>query len=117
VRVARANMPVERAITDYESARVWLQSVCEYGQSMMTRVQTVRFEPDGTIGRHPTGVGQVFAVVEGAGWVSCADGVRVDVGVGDVVVWDTGEDHDSGTATGMLVCIVQAAPDAAIAQA
>jgi len=67
VRVARANMPVERAITDYESARVWLQPVCEYGQSTTTRVQMVRFEPDGTIGRHPTGVGQVFAVVEGAG--------------------------------------------------
>jgi quercetin dioxygenase-like cupin family protein len=53
----------------------------------------------------------VFAVVEGEGWVRGADGERAEVRAGDVVVWETGEDHDSGTESGMLVCIVQTSPD------
>jgi quercetin dioxygenase-like cupin family protein len=94
------------AITQWGSRDVALGVICEYGEQPFARVQMVRFDAGGTIGTHPTGPWQVFAVVEGAGWVTAGD-QRADVSAGDVVVWEPGEEHASGSDDGMLVCIVQ----------
>ncbi|NOK63244.1 MAG: cupin domain-containing protein [Chloroflexi bacterium AL-W] len=47
-----------------------------------SHVYMVRFVPDGQIGEHPTGFGQLFLVIDGSGWVSGADGQRRMVSVG-----------------------------------
>lgn len=73
----------------------------------------VRLSAGGILGRHPAGVRQLFLVVAGGGWVRGADDVRHDRGPGQGVVWEPGEDHASGSETGMTAVIIQAsAPDA-----
>ena len=94
------------AITQWGSRDVALGVISEYEDQPFARVQMVRFGAGGTIGTHPTGPWQLFAVVGGAGWVTAGD-QRADVTAGDVVVWEPGEDHASGSDAGMLVCIVQ----------
>jgi len=67
----------------------------------------LHFEPGGEIGRHEAGFGQLFVVVAGQGWVAGDDGVRVEIGSGDVVMFDRGELHAKGSETGMSVVMVQ----------
>jgi quercetin dioxygenase-like cupin family protein len=76
-----------------------------------TTVALARIAPGGVLGRHPAATWQVYAVVVGQGWVAGADGVRMPVGEGEAAVWEPGEAHESGSDTGMTVCIVEAAVD------
>jgi len=62
----------------------------------------------GVVGRHPAGVAQLFVVVRGSGWVSGADGERVTIEAGDAVAWEAGEEHESGSETGMTAVVVEA---------
>ena len=78
-------------------------------------VYCVRFEPGGQIGRHPAGFGQLFLVVAGSGWVSGADGVRVELTAGQGAYFACGEMHAKGSDSGMTAIMVQMrdlAPDA-----
>ncbi len=108
MRVIKRGGAIATAITQWGSRGAQLGVIAEYGDQSFTRVQMVRFDAGGTIGTHPTGPWQVFAVVEGSGWVRAGDD-RAEVTAGDVVMWEPGEQHDSGSDGGMLVCIVQTA--------
>ncbi|MFO7170383.1 MAG: cupin domain-containing protein [Chloroflexota bacterium] len=70
-------------------------------------VYCVRFEPGGSIGEHPAGFGQLFLVVEGAGWVSGQDGRRVEVRAGQGAFFERGELHAKGSEAGMTAIMVQ----------
>jgi len=70
------------------------------------RVQVMHLAPGGVIGRHPTTVPQMFAVVEGEGEVSGSDGKRRAIGPGYAALWDEGEDHDASSIGGLTaICI------------
>ena len=63
----------------------------------------------GLLGRHPAALTQVYCVVKGSGWVSGGDGGRVAIAAGQAALWDAGEEHESGTDTGVTVAILEAA--------
>ncbi len=70
------------------------------------RVQVMHLGPGGVIGRHPTTVLQMFAVVKGDGEVSGSDGKRRVIGPGYAALWDAGEEHDASSAGGLTaICI------------
>ena len=60
------------------------------------------------MGRHTGRVAQAFVVVQGEGWVSGADGERRPVTAGTAVFWDAGEEHESGTDSGLTAIVVEA---------
>jgi quercetin dioxygenase-like cupin family protein len=62
----------------------------------------------GVVGRHPAGIPQLFAVVRGEGWVSGGDGERMPISAGEAVLWEPGEEHESGSDEGMTVLVVEA---------
>ena len=68
----------------------------------------IEIGPGGVVGRHPAGVPQLFVVVRGSGWVSGADGGRKAIGAGEAVLWDHGEEHESGSEEGMTALVVEA---------
>jgi quercetin dioxygenase-like cupin family protein len=70
-------------------------------------VYCVRFDPGGKIGQHPTGFGQLFLVVEGAGWASGQDGVRVELTAGQGAYFARGELHAKGSDVGMTAIMIQ----------
>jgi quercetin dioxygenase-like cupin family protein len=51
---------------------------------------------------------QLFTVVGGSGWVSGADGEREPIRAGEAVLWQPGEEHESGSEEGMTVLVVEA---------
>ena len=71
-------------------------------------VVVIEIGPGGVVGRHPAGVAQLFAVVGGSGWVSGEDGEREPIVAGDAVLWEPGEEHESGSEDGMSVLVVEA---------
>ena len=70
-------------------------------------VVVIEVEPDGVVAKHPAAGFQLFAVVSGSGWVSGADGGREPISAGEAVVWDPGEEHESGSDEGMTVLVVE----------
>ena len=50
----------------------------------------------------------LFAVVAGSGWVSGAEGGREPIRAGEAVLWEPGEEHESGSEDGMTVLVVEA---------
>jgi len=76
------------------------------GEDSRVRVQVMHLPPGGLIGRHPTALQQLFAVVVGRGWVSGGNGERREVGPGYGALWDASEDHEAGSDEGLTaICI------------
>ena len=71
-------------------------------------VVVIEVEPGGVVGRHPAGVAQLYAVVRGSGWACGADDVRVQLEAGDAVLFEPGEDHESGSDAGMTAFVIEA---------
>ena len=76
--------------------------------SAEAHVVVIEVEPGGVVARHPAAVAQLFALIRGSGWVSGADGEREPIATGEAVVWDPGEEHESGSVEGMTVLVVEA---------
>ena len=68
----------------------------------------IELGPGGVVGRHPAAAVQLFAVVSGTGWVSGDDGDRIPIRAGEVVAWEPGEEHESGSDEGMTALVVEA---------
>ena len=71
-------------------------------------VVVIELDSGGLVARHPAAGAQLFAVVQGSGWVSGGDGERELIRAGEAVVWDPGEEHESGSEEGMTVLVVEA---------
>ncbi len=56
----------------------------------------------------PAVADQLFVVVDGEGWVSGEDEVRVDIKAGQAALWRAGESHESSTSSGMTAVVVEA---------
>ena len=70
-------------------------------------VVVIEIGPGGVVARHPAVVAQLFVVVRGSGWVSGADGERQPIGAGKAVLWEQGEEHESGSDEGMTALVVE----------
>ena len=68
----------------------------------------IEIAPGGVVARHPAVVTQLFVVVHGSGWVSGATAEREAIQAGEAVLWDQGEEHESGSDEGMTALVVEA---------
>jgi hypothetical protein len=85
-------------------------SVSALVRRLATEAHTVVIEigAGGVVARHPAVVPQLFVVVRGSGWVSGADGTREPIRAGEAVLWEQGEEHESGSDEGMTALVVEA---------
>jgi len=67
-------------------------------------------EPGGVIGAHPATGSQLFLVTEGEGWAAGPDGRHFEIRTGWAVRWDAGEEHTTGTETGLTALAVEGVP-------
>ena len=72
-------------------------------------VVVIELGAGGTVERHPAAAQQLFAVLRGSGWVAGGDGVRHEIRAGEAVLWDAGEEHESGSDLGLTALVVEAA--------
>lgn len=64
-------------------------------------------EPGGVVGEHPAATHQLFCVVEGQGWVRGAETHRTQIRAGQAAFWLRGEQHESGSESGMTALVVE----------
>ena len=72
------------------------------------RAVVIEIAAGGVVARHPAVGSQLFVVVSGSGWVSGADGEREAIRAGEAVLWDQGEEHESGSDEGMKALVLEA---------
>jgi mannose-6-phosphate isomerase-like protein (cupin superfamily) len=99
----RVELAGDRAIDRFESLNASVRRLAPEAH-----VVVIEIGAGGTVGRHPTVSQQLFAVIKGSGWVAGGDGRRVDVVAGEAVLWDLGEEHESGSEDGMTALVVEA---------
>lgn len=68
----------------------------------------IQLDAGGVVGYHQAKVQQLFIVVQGEGWVTGTDRERIFIKNGEGVMWEEGEWHESGSASGMLALVVEA---------
>ena len=73
------------------------------------QVVCVRLGAGGLVGRHVATIAQLFAVIEGDGWVAGGERRREPIAAGEAVVFAAGEEHESGTETGLVALVVESA--------
>jgi quercetin dioxygenase-like cupin family protein len=107
LRMRRVSLPV-RTLDAYSSTGV---DVTRFGRVEQPvegfGVDVATFAARSRIGRHPTRLWQLFAVVSGEGWAAGPDGHAVPLVAGDAVLFEPGEQHASGSSVGMVAVIVQ----------
>jgi quercetin dioxygenase-like cupin family protein len=82
--------------------------VAELGEgSGESHAYLVRFERGGAIGPHPAEFGQLFAPMEGSGWIEGGDGMRHSIRPGQVAFVERGEMHAKGSDGGMTALMIQ----------
>ena len=66
-----------------------------------------RFEPGGRLRRHPATDPQIFAILEGSGEISGADGDDEPIEAGEAVYVHEGDEHEMKSAVGLTVLIIE----------
>lgn len=77
------------------------------GSESHVQITFIRLPAGGLIGRHPAAGPQLLCVVSGSGWVAGADEVPRPVKPGDAAFWDDGEEHETGSATGLSAVSIE----------
>lgn len=73
-----------------------------------TVIGCMYLEENGVIGYHKTVVLQLLLIVQGEGWVSGSEKMKVKVKAGDAVFWDKGEGHETWTSTSLTGIVIEA---------
>jgi quercetin dioxygenase-like cupin family protein len=77
-------------------------------EGSLVQAAIFRFKPGARLRRHPAGTfPQIFAVLEGSGEVSGADGVDEPIEAGEAVFWHGGEEHGTTSAGGLTALIIE----------
>ena len=101
--VRRVELTGEREVTAPGSMSARVRRLAAQGARRRDRDRSGRRRR-----QHPAAVAQLFVVVSGSGWVSGADGEREAIVAGQAVLWEPGEEHESGSDEGMTALVVEA---------
>jgi RimJ/RimL family protein N-acetyltransferase/quercetin dioxygenase-like cupin family protein len=105
MRIFEFSTRTMESITQYQSTGA--ASVVLAAGAGDARIHSLRFEPGGQIGEHPTGSAQLFLVVQGSGWVMDGAGHRVNLTAGQGAFFERREQHSKGSDAGMTALMVQ----------
>ena len=78
-----------------------------FEEGALVQAAIFRFEPGGRLRRHPATIPEIFAVLEGSGEVSGANGVHEPIGAGEAVFWHEGDEQELKSEAGLTVLIIQ----------
>jgi quercetin dioxygenase-like cupin family protein len=101
--VKRVELQGEREVTALGSVNARVRRLAPEAH-----VVAIEIEAGGVVARHPAVGAQLFVVVAGAGWVSGRDGEQVPISAGEAVLWEPGEEHESGSDDGLTALVVEA---------
>ena len=78
-----------------------------FEEGALVQAAIFRFDPGGRLRRHPTTIPEIFAVLEGSGEVSGANGVDEPIGAGEAVFLHESEGHELKSEAGLTALILE----------
>jgi quercetin dioxygenase-like cupin family protein len=105
MRMFRFDSEVAHPITQYDSHGVAMGRGVRFEGD--AQIGCFHVAPGGVIGYHEATTAQLFMCVSGEGWVTGTDRERVPIVPGQAAFWESGESHESGSATGMVAIVVE----------
>lgn len=72
-----------------------------------SHVGMMQLDEGGIVGYHDAKVPQLLIILDGAGWVRSGEEEKVKVVVGDVVLWEKGEGHETTSDKGMKAIVIE----------
>ena len=78
-----------------------------FEEGALVQAAILRFEPGGRLRRHSGTDPQIFAILEGSGEVSGADGDDEPIEAGEAVFLHEGEEHEMKSAAGLTALIIE----------
>ena len=78
-----------------------------FEEGALVKAAIFRFEPGGRLRRHPATIPEIFAVLEGSGEVSGANGVDEPIGAGEAIFWLEGDEQEMKSEAGLTVLVIQ----------
>ncbi|MEZ7171186.1 cupin [Sporosarcina sp. OR05] len=70
-------------------------------------VGMMQLDEGGIVGYHDATVPQLLIILDGEGWVRSGEDEKVKVVVGDVVLWEKGEGHETTSDQGMKAIVIE----------
>jgi quercetin dioxygenase-like cupin family protein len=95
-----------RPITEFGSVRVTINGIV-YVLEGDVQVGCMRLAPGGRVGAHQATTRQLFLVISGEGWVRGPELERTPIVVDQAAFWEPGEEHESGSETGMVALVIE----------
>lgn len=106
MRIYRFDASAGRGIEQFGSLNL-VMSPIQRGQGRF-QLGCMHLGPGGLVGRHQAQGPQLFLVVQGHGWVSGNNSVRVPIAPGRAAFWLDGEWHEAGSDGGMDALVLEA---------
>ncbi|SDX41861.1 hypothetical protein SAMN05444487_11718 [Marininema mesophilum] len=94
-----------KKITQFGSQGIRITPIIKQGGWVQTGC--IHFSQKSLLGLHVTPGPQLFMVVVGEGWVRTKDTKSIPIRAGQAAFWSSGEEHESGSETGMTVLVFE----------
>lgn len=101
----RFDQQAGRTIDRFNSVQATISRVVRTPEAVT--IGCIHLEAGGVVGYHPAVCPQLFLVVNGEGWVRAEGTERIPIQTGQAAFWITGENHESGTETGMTAIVIE----------
>ena len=98
-----------RPITQFGSQRLMITGIARVIGGDV-QIACMHLEPGGCVGTHQADTRQLFVVVRGEGWVRGPEPERTAIREDQVAIWETGEEHEAGSETGMVALVIEGEP-------
>lgn len=105
MRIFRFDAAVGRPLTEFGSNDVVITPIMRTKVRMQASV--MHLQPGGVVAYHPATVPQLFMIVQGEGWVRGEEPERTPIATGQASFWTPGENHESGSETGMIAVVLE----------
>ncbi len=105
MKIFRYDSGTGREIKEYNSSSVFISPILQIEQDAV--IHLMSFDPQGIIGSHQARGPQVLLIIRGEGWVRSENSESISVTIGEAVIWDVGEWHESGSEGGMVALVIE----------
>ncbi len=105
MRLFRFDAAVGRPIEQFGSVNLMISPIQRTeGQ---VQIGCMHIGAGGVVGSHQAACPQLFLVVQGEGWVRGEEPEHTLIHTGQAAYWEAGEWHESGSAAGMMVIVIE----------
>jgi len=105
MRLFRFDAQTGEPVTQYNSTNAVVSRILNTTAGVS--VVSIHLAQNGVLGFHQAVQNQLFLVVQGSGWVRDKTSDRVEIVAGQGAFWEAGEEHETGTETGLMAIVIE----------